>query len=76
MNVADGNACLEAFNKLCEELETTDLVSLGECQYWQFERGYKAALEKLISNISMAAKSQNRISLEQKYLRKLEARYH
>lgn len=69
MNTADSAICLEAFNGLCEELSASNLVKIDECQYWVFERGYKAALEELISNISIAAKSQNKISLEQKYLR-------
>jgi hypothetical protein len=33
-----------------------------------FERGYKAALEELISNISIAAKSQGRLALDKEYL--------
>ncbi len=70
MNTVDNNICLEAFNNLCKELNTSNLVSIDECQYWVFERGYKAAIEELISNISIAAKSQNTLSLEQKYLAK------
>jgi hypothetical protein len=70
MNLAGHNICLEAYTKLCDELTTSNLVSIDECQYWVFERGYRAALEELISNISIAAKSQNRLSLEQKYLAK------
>jgi hypothetical protein len=70
MNMEGNNICLEAYNSLCGELTTSNLVSIDECQYWVFERGYKAALEELISNISIAAKSQNRLSLEQKYLAK------
>jgi hypothetical protein len=33
-----------------------------------FESGYKAALEELINNISVAAKSQNQISFKRKYI--------
>lgn len=42
------NACLEAFNKMCDEVRTNGLVDLKECQYWQFERGYRAAIQALI----------------------------
>ncbi|MEQ1598251.1 MAG: hypothetical protein ABL880_02680 [Methylotenera sp.] len=70
MNLTENNVCLEAFNSLCKELNATNLVKMDECQYWVFERGYKAALEELISNISIAAKSQNKPSLEYKYLAK------
>jgi hypothetical protein len=68
MNITDSSICLEAFNNLCKELNTSNLVKIDECQYWVFERGYKAAVEELISNISIAAKSQNKPSLERKYL--------
>ncbi len=70
MNMTDSSICLEAFNNLCKELNTSNLVKIDECQYWVFEHGYKAALDELISNISIAAKSQNRPSLEYKYLAK------
>jgi hypothetical protein len=70
MNAADTNLCLEAFNRLCEELNTSTLLNLEECQYWVFERGYKAAVDEMINNISVAAKSQGKISLEEIYLAK------
>jgi hypothetical protein len=70
MEFADNNVCLKAFNELCEELSTSKLVEVDECQYWMFERGYKAALKELINNISVATKSQNQVSLEHKYLAK------
>jgi hypothetical protein len=75
MEFADSNTCLNAFNALCEELGASKLVSSEECQYWMIERGYKAALDELIDNISAAAKSQNQVSLERKYLAK-EIAYH
>jgi hypothetical protein len=70
MELIDENICLQAFNDLCEELSTSKLVSLEECQYWLFERGYNAAVEELIHNISVAANTQNPALLEQKYLAK------
>jgi hypothetical protein len=68
MEFVDNNVCLKAFNELCEELNDSKLVRIDECQYWVFESGYKAALEELINNISVAAKSQNQISFKRKYL--------
>ena len=72
MKVTDRNACFDAFNNLCDELRSSDLVGIEDCQYWLFERGYQAALEKLISNMAAAAKPQNRVlpknkSLAEKY---------
>jgi hypothetical protein len=73
MKLVDENICLTAFNALCEELSTSKLVSLEECQYWLFERGYNAAVEELIQNISVAANMGNPALLEQKYLAKKTA---
>ena len=70
MQLNDANISLQAFNALCEELNTSKLVNLEECQYWLFERGYKAAVEELIQNISVAANMQNPALLDQKYLAK------
>jgi hypothetical protein len=70
MQLIDENICLQAFNDLCEELTASKLVSLEECQFWLFERGYKAAVDELIHNISVAANTQNPALLEQQYLAK------
>ena len=75
MQLTDENICLTAFYALCEELSTSKLVSLEECQYWLFERGYKAAVEELIHNISVAANAQDSVLLEQKYLAKETAHH-
>ena len=45
MKGTDCDACFKAFNALCEELNTSELVATEEFQYWVFECGYKAALE-------------------------------
>jgi hypothetical protein len=68
MNVKNSNICLEAFNQLCDELSISKLVSAEECQYWKFERGYQAALNELISNMSIVAASQSALSLDKVYL--------
>ena len=45
MDNTDRDACFKAFNVLCEELNSSELVATEEFQYWVFERGYIAALE-------------------------------
>jgi hypothetical protein len=70
MGFTDGDVCLVAFNNLCDELSVSKLAGLDERQYWMFERGYRAALEELICNMTIAAESKNRVALEQKYLLK------
>jgi hypothetical protein len=44
MEITDSEACLKAFSDFCEEVNRSGLMGSEECQYWIFERGYKAAL--------------------------------
>ena len=70
MNMTESNLCLDAFNRLCDELDASKLLSKEECQYWIFERGYLAWLEEMITNIAIATNAQGKISLEEVYLAK------
>ncbi len=47
MDNTDCDACFKAFNVLCEELSSSELIATEEFQYWVFERGYNAALETI-----------------------------
>lgn len=49
MDSRDCDACFKAFNVLCEELSSSELLATEEFQYWMFERGYKAALDTIAS---------------------------
>jgi hypothetical protein len=42
---------MKAFSNFCDEAERSDLVSIDDCQYWVFERGYKAAMAEIIDTI-------------------------
>jgi hypothetical protein len=53
MNNYDAEACMKAFTSLCAEVETNPLASTEDCQYWVFERGYKAAMEEILKVISV-----------------------
>jgi hypothetical protein len=48
MNISDRNACMEAFQVLCDELQDSKSKNAGECQYWVFERGYRSAIQELM----------------------------
>lgn len=39
---------MEAFKVWCDELERSDLINTDDCQYWVFERGYRAAIQNFI----------------------------
>ena len=49
----DANECLNAFSKLCDELDSNELVGAEECQYWVFERGYQAAMQEVAKVIQL-----------------------
>jgi hypothetical protein len=48
MTINENSAAMDAFKKLCDEMEDSPLVSTEECQYWVFERGYRAAMQQFI----------------------------
>jgi hypothetical protein len=49
MKVTDRNACMESFQSLCDEVHGDANMNLYECQYWVFERGYRAAVQELMT---------------------------
>ena len=44
-NEADN--CMDAFKKICDEADRSELVGSDECAYWVFERGYEAAMQEM-----------------------------
>lgn len=44
----EADKCMDAFKKICEEADRSDLVGSDECAYWIFERGYQAALQEMV----------------------------
>lgn len=54
MNNSDTNGgsaekCMEAFKKICDEADQSELMSSEECHYWVFEQGFKAAIREIAS---------------------------
>ena len=48
MSYNDIEACMQAFNDLCDEANESDLIDAADCQFWVFERGYQAAIIDII----------------------------
>ena len=48
MEKKDRNSCYEAFSGMIEEVRKSELADVDECQYWMFERGYRAAIQGLL----------------------------
>ncbi len=40
---------MEAFKKVCDQADQSELVSSEECHYWVFEQGYKLAMQEIAS---------------------------
>lgn len=49
MTTTNRNACKEAFEALCNELQESERTNINESQYWLFERGYRAAVQELMN---------------------------
>ena len=52
MSYNDIEACMQAFNGLCDEANESDLIDAEDCQFWVFERGYQAAIIDIISALN------------------------
>ena len=48
MKITDNSASMDAFNELCDEVSASHLADMDDCQYWVFERGYRAAIQGLL----------------------------
>ena len=48
MKITDNNAAMEAFNELCDQLESSEIIGTEEARYWVFERDYRAAVQEFI----------------------------
>jgi hypothetical protein len=55
----DAEVCMNAFIKLCEEVENSGLISSEDCQYWVFERGYIAAMDEVLEAIKVVIATVN-----------------
>jgi hypothetical protein len=58
MNLTDRNACFTAFSNLCDEASESSLLDTEDCQYWVFERGYRAAIQDLLHILEAGGQNQ------------------
>jgi len=47
--MAEDNVCMEAFNRLCEDVNTDQKSAIKPSDYWLFELGFRSAIEELLS---------------------------
>lgn len=46
--MAEYNACMEAFERLCEDVSADKKSAIDQSDYWLFELGFRSAIEELL----------------------------
>ena len=47
--MAERNVCMEAFERLCAEVNTDKKSAINKDDYWLFELGFRSAIEELLT---------------------------
>lgn len=76
--MAEYNACMEAFEKLCEDVGTDKRSAIDQSDYWLFELGFRSAIEELLSIADTGTQTKAFVSPRFQMLadKILQARYH
>ena len=59
MKRLDDMKSLSAFAEFCDEVEQSALADSTDCQYWVFERGYKAAMQQILASQAQSKSNTN-----------------
>ncbi len=46
--MAERNVCMEAFERLCEDVGSDKNYAINKSDYWLFELGFRSAIEELL----------------------------
>ncbi|HOY69578.1 MAG TPA: hypothetical protein PL131_02145 [Methylotenera sp.] len=60
--MAEYNVCKEAFDRLCEDVNTDKKSAINEDDYWLFELGFRSAIEELLSIADTGQQSRKFVS--------------
>ncbi|MGB2831959.1 MAG: hypothetical protein WBC07_03345 [Methylotenera sp.] len=60
--MAEHNVCKEAFDRLCEEVNTDKKSAIDPDDYWLFELGFRSAIEELLSIADAGTQSRKFVS--------------
>jgi hypothetical protein len=60
--MAERNVCMEAFERLCEDVNADKKSAIDESDYWLFELGFRSAIEELLSIADSGAQSRKFVS--------------
>jgi hypothetical protein len=60
--MAERNVCMEAFERLCADVNTDKKSAILESDYWLFELGFRSAIEELLSIADAGSQSRKFVS--------------
>jgi hypothetical protein len=78
VDVAEYNACMEAFERLCVDVNADKKAAIGQSDYWLFELGFRSAIEELLNIADAGTQNKEFVSPRFQMLadKILQARYH
>jgi hypothetical protein len=60
--MAEQNVCKEAFDRLCEDVNSDKKYAIEESDYWLFELGFRSAIEELLAIADAGTQSRKFVS--------------
>ena len=60
--MAERNVCKEAFDRLCEDVNTDKRSAINQDDYWLFELGFRSAIEELLNIADAGSQSRKFVS--------------
>jgi hypothetical protein len=60
--MTERNVCMEAFERLCEEVNADKKSAIDKADYWLFELGFRSAIEELLSIADTGAQTRQFVS--------------
>ena len=78
VNMAEYNACMEAFERLCEDVNADKKSAIDQSDYWLFELGFRSAIEELLNIVDAGTQTKEFVSPRFQMLadKILQARFH
>jgi hypothetical protein len=60
--MAERNVCMEAFERLCADVNTDKKSAIDPSDYWLFELGFRSAIEELLTISDTGAQARKFVS--------------
>ena len=60
--MAEHNVCMEAFERLCADVNTDKKSAVDPLDYWLFELGFRSAIEELLSIVDTGSQTRKFVS--------------